>query len=82
MAAFDSDREGQHPGLAAYYTERGEKPGVGSGSGMAGIDGLNAGDLVTAEQMRDLLAGRNAPLAELRIQQLEGPDLTELTTRR
>ena len=29
----------------------GEKPGGWIGAGMAGIDGLNAGDPVTAEQM-------------------------------
>ena len=47
------------------------------GSGMAGIDGLNAGDPVTAEQMRALFGGGMHPLAEQRIQQLGGPDLTE-----
>ncbi len=47
------------------------------GSGMAGIDGLNAGDPVTAEQMRALFGAGMHPLAELRLQQLEGPDLTE-----
>ena len=51
VAALDSTEKG-HTGLAAYYTERGEKPGVWIGAGMAGIDGLNAGDPVTAEQMR------------------------------
>jgi hypothetical protein len=66
-----------HTGLAAYYTERGEKPGVWIGSGMAGIDGLNAGDPVTAEQMRALFGSGMHPLAEQRIQQLEGPDLTD-----
>ena len=44
---------------------------------MAGIDGLNAGDPVTAEQMRALFGAGMHPLAEQRIQQLEGPDLTE-----
>ena len=44
---------------------------------MAGIDGLNAGDPVTAEQMRALFGAGMHPLAELRLQQLEGPDLTE-----
>ena len=47
------------------------------GSGMAGIDGLNAGDPVTAEQMRALFGAGMHPLAELRLQQLAGPDLTE-----
>ena len=76
VAALDSTEKG-HTGLAAYYTERGEKPGVWIGSGMAGIDGLNAGDPVTAEQMRALFGSGMHPLAEQRIQQLEGPDLTD-----
>ena len=76
VAALDSTEKG-HTGLAAYYAERGEKPGVWIGSGMAGIDGLNAGDPVTAEQMRALFGSGMQPLAELRLQQMEGPDLTE-----
>ena len=76
VAALDSTEKG-HTGLAAYYTERGEKPGVWIGSGMAGIDGLNAGDPVTAEQMRALFGCRYAPTGRAAIQQLEGPDLTE-----
>jgi hypothetical protein len=64
------------PGLASYYTERGETPGVWIGSGLDGIDGLTAGDPVTAEQMRALFGCGLHPLAELRQQQLEGPDLT------
>ena len=51
-------------------------PGVWIGSGMDGIDGLAAGDPVTAEQMRALFGCGLHPLAELRQQQLEGPDLT------
>ena len=50
MAALDATAKG-HVGLASYYTERGETPGAWVGSGMAGIDGLQAGDEVTAEQM-------------------------------
>jgi hypothetical protein len=45
---------------------------------MAGIDGLNAGDPVTADQMRALFGAGMHPLAEQRIQQLSGPDLTEV----
>ena len=37
VAALDSTEKG-HTGLAAYYTEKGEKPGVWIGSAMAGID--------------------------------------------
>jgi conjugative relaxase-like TrwC/TraI family protein len=46
------------------------------GSGFDGIDGLTAGDPVTAEQMRALFGCGLHPLAELRQRQLEGPDLT------
>src|SRR4029450_10557926 len=74
-AALDGTEKG-HIGLASYYTERGESPGVWIGSGMDGIDGLGAGDPVTAEQMRALSGCGLHPLAELRQQQLEGPDLT------
>ena len=56
VAALDATEKG-HLGLASYYTERGETPGVWMGSGMAGIDGLNPGDVVTAEQMRALVRG-------------------------
>ena len=53
VAAMDSTEKG-HTGLASYYTERGETPGVWIGSGLDGIDGLTAGDPATAEQMRAL----------------------------
>src|SRR5215211_6767432 len=75
VAALDSTEKG-HTGLASYYTERGEAPGVWIGSGVNGIDGLTAGDQVTAEQMRALFGCGLHPLAELRQQQLEGPALT------
>ena len=76
VAALDATEKG-HTGLASYYTERGETPGVWIGSGLDGIDGLTAGDPVTAEQMRALFGCGLHPLAELRQQQLEGPDLTD-----
>jgi conjugative relaxase-like TrwC/TraI family protein len=76
VAALDATEKG-HTGLASYYTERGESPGVWIGSGMNGIDGLTAGDPVTAEQMRALFGCGLHPLAELRQQQLEGPELTD-----
>jgi conjugative relaxase-like TrwC/TraI family protein len=75
VAALDATEKG-HTGLASYYTERGETPGVWIGSGLDGIDGLTAGDPVTAEQMRGLFGCGLHPLAELRQQQLEGPALT------
>ncbi len=76
VAALDATEKG-HTGLASYYTERGESPGVWIGSGLDGIDGLNVGDPVTAEQMRALFGCGLHPLAEQRQQQLEGPDLTD-----
>jgi conjugative relaxase-like TrwC/TraI family protein len=75
VAALDATEKG-HSGLASYYTERGESPGVWIGSGVDGIDGLAVGDPMTAEQMRALFGCGLHPLAELRQQQLEGPDLT------
>jgi Transposase, Mutator family/TrwC relaxase len=75
VAALDPTDKGR-TGLASYYTERGESPGVWVGSGMAGVDGLDVGDPVTAEQMRALFGCGLHPLAELRLQQWEGPDLT------
>jgi conjugative relaxase-like TrwC/TraI family protein len=75
VAALDATEKG-HTGLASYYAERGETPGVWIGSGLGGIDGLTVGDPVTAEQMRALFGCGLHPLAELRQQQLEGPDLS------
>ena len=44
---------------------------------MAGIDGLAAGDVVTAEQMQALFGSGHHPLAQRRRDQLQGPDLTD-----
>jgi hypothetical protein len=49
IAVLDATEKG-HPGLASYYAERGESPGVWIGSGMDGIDGLAVGDPVTASR--------------------------------
>ena len=62
-------------------TPNGRVAGGWIGSGLDGIDGLSVGDPVTAEQMRALFGCGLQPLAELRQQQLEGPDLTERTCR-
>ena len=62
VAALDATEKG-HVGLASYYTERGETPGAWIGSGLTGIDGLNAGDAVSAEQMRALFGAGMHPLA-------------------
>jgi conjugative relaxase-like TrwC/TraI family protein len=76
LAALDATEKG-HVGLASYYTERGESPGSWIGSGMAGIDGLNAGDAVTAEQMRALFGAGMHPLAPERLGQLGTADLND-----
>src|SRR5829696_8460930 len=84
VAALDATEKGHVP-LASYYTERGETPGMWIGSGLAGIDGLKAGDPVTAEQMQALFGVGLHPLAAQRQQQLQGPNLTsrdyQLVTR-
>jgi hypothetical protein len=80
VAAFDATAKG-HLGLASYYAERGESPGVWVGSGMVGIDGLQAGDAVTAEQMRSLFGAGMHPLAAQRLEQLPDADLTDDNVR-
>ena len=69
VAAMDSTEKG-HVGLASYYTEKGETPGVWVGSGLVGIDGLAAGDAVTAEQMQALFGSGLHPLSRQRIADL------------
>src|SRR5215203_6794975 len=76
VAALDATEKG-HVGLASYYTERGETPGAWIGSGLVGIDGLNAGDAVTAEQMRALFGAGMHPLATKRLQQFAAADVTD-----
>jgi conjugative relaxase-like TrwC/TraI family protein len=75
VAALDATDKG-HTGLASYYAERGESPGVWVGSGLDGIDGLGTGDPVTAEQMRALFGCGMHPLAEARLQQWDGSDVS------
>lgn len=70
VAALDATDKG-HVGLASYYTEKGETPGVWVGSGMAGIDGLDAGNVVTAEQMQNLFGAGHHPLATDRTHALD-----------
>jgi conjugative relaxase-like TrwC/TraI family protein len=80
VAALDATEKG-HVGLASYYTERGESPGSWIGSGMTGIEGLSAGEVVTAEQMRALFGAGMHPLAAQRLEQLDAADLTEAGVR-
>ena len=53
VAAADSTELGSMP-LADYYAAKGEAPGRWIGSGLVGIDGLGYGDVVAAEQMKNL----------------------------
>ena len=65
VAVQDATEKG-HTSLASYYTEKGETPGVWLGTGLAGIEGLSAGDVVTAEQMQALFGSGHHPLAQER----------------
>src|SRR5215207_6255255 len=64
VAAHDATHRGRTD-LASYYEGRGETPGRWAGRGLAGIDGLEVGDVVTGEQMRLLFAEGRHPLAGL-----------------
>src|SRR5215218_3762588 len=76
VAALDATGKGR-VGLASYYTERGESPGSWIGSGLVGIDGLGAGDAVTAEQMKALFGAGLHPLASQRLEQLDAAELID-----
>lgn len=62
VAALDSTEKGATP-LADYYSAKGESPGRWVGSGLVGIDGLEAGDMVTAEQMKLLFGSGQDPVS-------------------
>ncbi|MGG5258811.1 MobF family relaxase [Phycicoccus avicenniae] len=73
------DATGLGPGgLEAYYSEKGEAPGRWVGTGLVGVDGLEAGDVVTAEQMRHLFGSGLHPVtgaalgARYRVQGADG----------
>ncbi|KQZ72192.1 MobF family relaxase [Nocardioides sp. Root151] len=70
VAAMDATDKG-HTGLASYYTEKGETPGVWVGSGMEGIEGLDVGDVVTADHMQSLFGSGHHPLATQRSKDLD-----------
>lgn len=60
VAAFDGT-ELDMP-LADYYAAKGESPGRWTGSGLVSVEGLEAGDVVTAEQMKHLFGEGCEPL--------------------
>lgn len=76
VAAHDRTGGARMP-LATYYAEKGETPGQWIGSGMAGVDGLAAGDEVTAEQMQALFGQGLHPLAARFYNALAGPDVKD-----
>lgn len=77
VAVMDSTERG-HTGLASYYTEKGEVPGRWVGTGLVGIDGLDAGDQVSAEQMLALFGSGHHPLAAQRAAALaDDPEASE-----
>lgn len=61
VAALDSTEIGATP-LADYYSAKGEAPGRWMGSGLSGLDGIEADDVVTAEQMQHLFGTGAHPL--------------------
>lgn len=69
-----------HTSLADHYGLRGESPGQWVGSGLVGIEGLQPGDIVTAEQMRSLFGVGEHPLAAERLAAL-GPVFTDRDLR-
>ncbi len=66
VAAMDSTEKG-HAELADYYSAKGEAPGVWMGSGLTGIDGIETGDVVTAEQMLQLFGHGLDPVSGERL---------------
>ena len=63
VAAADATDKG-HTNLGDYYTQKGESPGVWVGSGLSGLDGVDAGQHVSAEQMKALFGECRHPNAD------------------
>ncbi len=80
IAAMDSTEKG-HLSLADYYSLKGEKPGHWVGSGLAGIDGLQVGDvadrLAEDPQWGPYLASRSELVRDLAAQVRESSGTTE-----
>lgn len=79
VAAQDTTDRG-HTSLATYYTEKGETPGRWVGSGLAGIAGIEAGEVVAAEHMQALFGSGHHPLAQQRRDELAA-DATDADVR-
>ena len=63
VATQDATERG-HSSLASYYTEKGETPGRWVGSGLSGLNGIAAADVVTEAHMLNLFGVGYHPLAE------------------
>jgi DNA primase catalytic core len=63
VAAADATHRGREP-LGDFYAARGESPGVWVGSGLSGLAGVEAGDHVSAAQMRALFGKGRHPNAD------------------
>jgi DNA primase catalytic core len=63
VAALDATERG-HAGLGDYYSERGESPGVWTGSGLTGLTEVSAGQPVDEAQMKALFGEGRHPDAE------------------
>ncbi|NLH69123.1 MAG: relaxase domain-containing protein [Brooklawnia sp.] len=72
VAVQDATERG-YTGLASYYTEKGETPGVWVGSGCADIREGFAGSVVSQEQMQALFGTGHNPIGAELVAQL-GPD--------
>lgn len=63
VAAGDATHLGR-TSLGAFYAAKGESPGIWAGSGLDGLEGVEAGDCVSAEQMRALFGEGRHPNAD------------------
>jgi DNA primase catalytic core len=63
VAAGDATHIG-HISLGAFYAARGESPGIWAGAGLSGLEGVDPGDYVSAEQMRALFGEGRHPNAD------------------
>ena len=62
VAAADATHRG-HISLGDFYAAKGESPGLWTGSGLSGLDGVNEGDQVSVEQMKALFGEGRHPNA-------------------
>ena len=62
VAAADATHRG-HVSLGDFYATKGESPGLWTGSGLSGLDGINEADQVSAEQMKALFGEGRHPNA-------------------